>query len=254
MKNLTDSVVLITGAAGGFGQSLTRLLLREGCRLILADLSRGAVVAAAEAAAGAVPGAHGRIIGFIAADLATPEGAGQLHREALAVSPRVDMLVNNAGIGMSGRIDHIPQAKWERLMQINLLAPMRLTALLLPAMIDRRGGHIVNICSAASLLGAPGLSVYNTSKFGLRGFSESLAHDVRRHGVDVTAIYPFFSRTPILESEQFGEGRTLKLPDRLITDPDKIMAALVEGIKRRRLHVYPDPMARRIHFLRRLSS
>jgi short-subunit dehydrogenase len=254
MKTLTDNVVLITGAAGGFGQSLTRLLLREGCRLILADLSRAALVAAAEAAARAVAGAPGRIIGFVEADLATAEGAERLHRGALAVSPRVDVLVNNAGIGMSGRIDHIPQAKWERLMQVNLLAPMRLTALFLPAMVGRRSGHIVNICSAASLLGAPGLSVYNASKFGLRGFSESLAHDVRRQGVDVTAVYPFFSRTPILQSEQFGDRRPLTLPDHLITDPDRIMAALVSGVKRRRLHIYPDAMARRIHFLRRLSS
>lgn len=254
MKSLIDNVVLITGAAGGFGRSLTRLLLHEGSRLILADLSRSELASAADAAAREAAGATGRIIGFVEADLSSAEGAERLHRAALAVSPRVDVLVNNAGLGMSGRIDQIPPAKWERLMQVNLLAPMRLTALFLPEMLARRSGHIVNICSAASLLGAPGLSVYNASKFGLRGFTESLAHDVRRRGVDVTGIYPFFSRTPILQSEQFGDGRRLTLPDRLISDPDRVMAALIAGVKRRRLHVYPDPMARRIHFLRRLSG
>jgi len=253
MKQLTDSVVLLTGAAGGFGRSLTRLLLGEGCRLILADLSRAAVVVAADEAARAARGGGGRVIGFVEADLSMEAGAEALYRAASAVSPRVDILVNNAGIGLAGRIDEIPQAKWERLMQINLLAPMRLTALFLPQMVARRSGHIVNICSAASLLGAPRLSVYNASKFGLRGFSEALALDVRRHGVDVTAIYPFFSRTPILQSEQFGGGRQLTLPDRLLTDPDQIMATLVQGIKRRRLHVYPDGMARRIRLLRRLA-
>lgn len=253
MKSLHDSIVLITGAAGGFGRSLTRLLLREGCRLILSDLSRPALVEAAEAAARAVGQAPGRVIGFVAADLSTPEGADRLHRDTLAVSPRVDVLVNNAGIGMMGRIDNIPQAKWERLMQVNLLAPMRLTALFLPQMLERRSGHIVNICSAASLVGSAGLSVYSASKFGLRGFSESLAHDLRGQGVDVTAIYPFFARTPILDSEQFGYDRRRRLPDRLLYDPDFVMAELVRGMRRRRLHIYPGRISQQIMLLRRLG-
>lgn len=253
MKSLDGQVVLVTGAAGGFGQALTRLLLDEGGALILADLQHEALLAAAETAARAAKGARGRILGFAEADLATPEGAVALHKAAIRVSPQVDVLVNNAGIGMSGRFDHLPQEKWERLMQVNLLAPMRLTQLFLPQMIERRSGHIVNICSAASLLGAPGLSAYNASKFGLRGFSEALSADVRRHGVDVTAIYPFFSRTPILQSEQFGDMRQRALPERLITNPTQIMAELIRGMKRRRLHVYPDRMARQIHLLRRLG-
>jgi short-subunit dehydrogenase len=163
--------------------------------------------------------------------------------------------VNNAGIGIYGRIDQIPPAKWEAVMQVNLLAPMRLAALFLPQMVARRSGHIVNICSAASLVGARGLSVYGASKFGLRGFTEALAEDVGRRGVDVTGIYPFFARTPILDSEQFGGGeRRARVPERLIGDPERIMAALVRGIKRRQLHIYPDPMARLIDLLRRVGG
>jgi short-subunit dehydrogenase len=253
MKSLDGQVVLLTGAAGGFGRSLAGLLLREGCALILADLRREALAGAAEAAARAAGPARGRVLGFVAADLSGAAGAEEVHRAATGISPRVDVLVNNAGLGIYGRIDHIPRAAWERVMQVNLLAPMRLTELFLPQMVARGAGHIVNIASAAGLVGARGMSVYSASKFGLRGFTESLAEDVRRHGVDVTAVYPFFARTPILESPQYGEGDMRRtVPDRLIGDPNQIMAALVAGMRRRQVHVYPNAIARQIDLLRRL--
>lgn len=252
MKSLAGQVVLLTGAAGGFGRVLTRLLLREGCVLVLADRERAAALAAAEAAAREVQETGGRVLGFVGADLGVPEGADELFRAALGVSPRIDMLINNAGLGIYGRIDEIPQAEWARVLQVNLLAPMRLTALVLPQMLERRSGHIVNVASAAALVGAPGMSVYSASKFGLRGFSESLAGDVRRRGVDVTTIYPFFARTPILQSPRFGPGPHRELPAHFVGDPEQIMAALVAGIKRRQLHIYPGLIARQIDLLRRL--
>lgn len=254
MKQLQGQVTLITGAAGGFGRALTRLLLREGCALILADRRSEQLRDAAAAAASSASAAPGRLLGFVAADLSAPAGAAALHRAAVGISPRVDILVNNAGLGIYGRIDQIPAERWEAVMQVNLLAPMRLTALFLPQMLARGSGHIVNICSAASLVGARGLSVYGASKFGLRGFTEALAQDVRRHGVDVTGIYPFFARTPILKSEQFGGEPPAGVPDRLIGDPERIMAALVRGIKGRQLHIYPDPIARLIDLLRRVGG
>jgi short-subunit dehydrogenase len=254
MKSLSSQVVLLTGAAGGFGRALTRLLLREGCALILADRERAPLVEAAEAAARGVEGMPGRVLGFVTADLAAAHGSDALHAAATQISPRVDLLVNNAGIAVYGRIDRIPRERWEPLMQINLLAPMRLTELFLPQMLARRAGHIVNISSAAGLVGAPGLSVYNASKFGLRGFTEALAREVRREGVDVTGIYPFFARTPIMHSPQFGGDEPRRtVPPFLVGDPDKIMAALVRGIKARHVHVYPTWTARLADLLRRLA-
>lgn len=248
MQSLTNKVVLLTGAGGGFGRSLGRLLLAEGCRLILADLPGEAL----RAAAGAAPG-PGAVLGAVAADLSDPAGADALYADAVAISPQIDILINNAGLAVYGRIDQVPQNEWERLMQVNLLAPMRLTCLALPAMVARRGGHIVNISSAAGLMGAAGLSAYNASKFGLRGFSESLAIEVARHGVHVTTIYPFFTRTPILASPQYGVVRRRTLPRLIVGDPDKVMRALVRGIKRRQRHIYPGLIAKAIHVLRRLG-
>jgi len=253
MKDLRGQVVLITGAGGGFGQELTRLLLEAGSFLILADVGPELLWTGLASATARFPQPPpGRVLGVISADLSTAAGAEALYQQSRAISPHVDILVNNAGIAQSGPFHLIPPDRWERLMQINLLAPMRLTSLFLPDMVARRSGHIVNIASVAGLVGTPNLAPYCSSKFGLRGFSEALYADVRRHGIDVTAIYPFFARTPILKSEAFGSN-VWALPDWLINDPAQVMADLVEGIRRRKLHVYPGGFSRTIDIIRRIA-
>ncbi len=162
-----------------------------------------------------------------------------------------DVLINNAGIAVSGRIGHVPRDRWEALMQINLLAPMRLCDLFLPTMIKRGSGHIVNISSVAGWIGAAGIASYCASKFGLRGYSESIADDVAQFNIKVSAVYPYFSRTPILDSERFGYAVRMAIPDDMVTDPADVVAAIIKGVKRNRLHIFPDKMARRIHYIRR---
>jgi short-subunit dehydrogenase len=140
-------------------------------------------------------------------------------------------------------------------MQVNLLAPMRLSALFVADMIARRQGHIVNISSLAGWSASAGMAHYAASKFGLRGFSEGLFNEVKHYNVYVTAVYPFFSRTPILQAERFGTlaQEFQGLPDRLITDPAKVMQATIQGIVRNRLHVFPDSIAQIFHWLKRYS-
>jgi short-subunit dehydrogenase len=253
MKRLDGAIVLITGAGGGFGKEMIRQLLRAGSHLIVSDRDRRMLRETTEAALATANGAalSGKLLGYIEADLSSAAGADVLYRQSRAMTPHVDILVNNAGMGMGGPFHDIPQERWELLMQVNLLAPMRLTAKFLPSMIARRKGHIVNISSVAGLVGSQGLSAYSASKFGLRGFGEALAQDMESHGVDVTNIYPFFSRTPILDSEQFGT-QPQTVPDSMIYDPEFIIAELINGIRRRQLHVYPGAIPKQIDFIRRM--
>ena len=137
-------------------------------------------------------------------------------------------------------------------MQLNLLAPIRLTNLFLTGMIDRGSGHIVNISSIAGWVGGPGLSTYCASKFGLRGFGESLSAELEDTGVVVTNVYPYFSRTPILDSPQYGYEERREVPERLISEPTDVVANIIRGVEENRLHVFPDKHARRIHYIKRL--
>ncbi len=251
MTNLYKAVVLITGASGGFGQQLTRQLLEAGSRLILTDINEAVLRERVAAIQSEVK--TGEVIACLASDLSHAEGCETLYHQVKALATPIDILINNAGVGLYGRMDEIPREKWEYLMEVNLITPMRLSALFVADMIKRQQGHIVNISSLAGWCAIAGMAHYSASKFGLRGFSEGLFNDVKGYNVKVTAVYPFFSRTPILQSERFGTlAKTYQgLPEHWITEPGDVMRATIQGIVKNQLHVFPDPTANRLHLLKR---
>ena len=162
MTSAANKTVLITGAGGGFGRQLVRQFRAAGAKLILTDVTDRALH-------DVVDDAGGDLVASVAADLASEEGCDTVAEACTSRDVVPDILINNAGIGVAGRQDLVPRDHWESLMQLNLLAPMRLCHLFLPGMIERGSGHIVNVSSLAGWLGAKGLSAYCASKFGLRG-------------------------------------------------------------------------------------
>jgi short-subunit dehydrogenase len=162
-------------------------------------------------------------------------------------------LINNAGIALLGTMVDVPMEQWETMLQINLLTPMRLSSRFAAEMIARGRGQIVNISSLAGWIATPGLSAYATSKYALRGFSEGFNHELAPYNVRVTTVYPFFSRTPLLNAPRFGKfaASDRTLPSILTTDPDKIMAATIRAIERNQNEVFPDKFALAGHWLKR---
>jgi len=253
MQSLSDKTVLITGAAGGFGQSMVWQFLKEGCKLILADLDEEKLRSATKDTLDR----HGlplgeEILGYIAADLSSSAGCDALYKDSQYIAPSVDILVNNAGMSAPGGFLDIPKERWHSVLHVNLIAPVELTAHFLPSMIKRRSGHIVNVASVASYVATPGLTAYCTSKFGLRGLSESLAVDVRPYGIAVTTIYPLFARTGILHSQHYGERPSGSIPEFLFYEPDFIISELVKSMKRRKRSVYPGWKTKTIILVQRL--
>ena len=246
MTNPANKTVLITGAGGGFGLQMVRQFRAAGAKLILTDVSD-------QALQGAVDDAGDHLIASLAADLASEEGCRAIVATCTSLDVVPDILVNNAGIAVAGRLDHVPRDHWETLMQVNLLAPMRLTNSFLPGMVERGSGHIVNTSSVAGWMGAKGMSSYCASKFGLRGFGETLAADLRDTGVHVTNVYPSFSRTPILDSPQHGYEQRRVVPEYLLSEPADVVTRVLDGIRRNRLHVFPDKYARITHYLIRFA-
>jgi len=246
MTDAANKTVLITGAGGGFGRHLVRQFRAAGAKLILTDVTDGALQ-------DIVDDAGDDLVVAVAADLASEEGCDTLAETCASLGVVPDILVNNAGIAVAGRLDKIPREHWESLVQLNLLAPMRLCNRLLPGMIERGSGHIVNVSSLAGWLGSKGLSAYCATKFGLRGFGVSLAADLEGTGVHVTNIYPCFSQTAILDSPQFGYKERRAIPAYLISDPSDVVARMIEGVRRNRLHVFPDKYSRRIHYVTRFA-
>ncbi|MDJ0796125.1 MAG: SDR family NAD(P)-dependent oxidoreductase [Calothrix sp. MO_167.B12] len=251
MTQLHEAVILITGASGGFGQQLTQQLLEAGSRLILTDLDEDVLRQRVEAIQHQV--STGEVLAIIPGNLSTRNGCETLYHQVKALNIPIDILINNAGIGMFGRMDEVPSQQWELLMQVNLLAPMRLSSLFVADMIARKKGHIVNISSLAGWSAGAGMAHYAASKFGLRGLSEGLFNEVKAYNIRVTAVYPFFSRTPILQSQRYGTlaKHNQGIPDYMVTDPAKVMQSAIRGIVNNKLHVFPDVASQTIHLLKR---
>jgi len=255
MTKLTNKTILVTGATGGFGQEFTKQLFSKGNQLILADLDSEKLQSFTEEV-NSENGA-GQIIANLACDLSSGDGANQLFEQAQALDIPIDVLINNAGIGLLGRHDEVPQAAWERLMEINLMAPMRLCALFSPQMIQRGSGHIINIASLAAWSSDIGLSAYSASKFGLRGFSEAQVNELGKYGVQISAVYPYYSRTPIINSPRYGtlahENPADQVNPQGMTEPADVVAEVIAGVEQNKVHIFPDKTARFIYRLQRYA-
>jgi len=249
MTDLNNAVVLITGAAGGFGRQMTAQFLAAGSRLVLSDIEASAL----DTLTAEFQTKANQILGSVAADLGDEVGCRRLYDGVQSLGLQPDILVNNAGIVVGGRFDHVPADRWEQVVQLDLLAPMRLCYLFLPQMIERGSGHIVNISSLAGWIGASGMASYSAAKFGLRGFGEALAADYEDCGIDVSTVYPFFSRTPILDSEHFGCAERREIPEDMVTEPADVVAEIIMGVQKNRRDIFPDRSSRRVHYLKRFA-
>jgi short-subunit dehydrogenase len=188
MKNET---VLITGASSGIGLELARCFAAEGCRLILVARNTPALEALAEELrrTGQV---EARVL---TADLRLPETPARIAAALRADGLPVDVLVNNAGFGAHGQFSELPLERQLDMVRVNVTALTHLTGLLLPGMIERRHGGVMNIASTAAFQAGPRMAIYYATKAFVLSFSEALAEELRGSGVTVTAVCPGPTRT-----------------------------------------------------------
>jgi 3-oxoacyl-[acyl-carrier protein] reductase len=185
---LKGRTAIITGASRGIGLAIARALAREGVRLGLLSRSKPDV-----------PGE------FISCDLADLEKASLAARELLARLGTVDFLINNAGTFLESAVPELQLADWERVQRVNVTAPFLITKELLPHMMARRQGRIVNIASTASTQGYLHQSAYCASKHALLGFGRSLAMEAKPHNVHVHTLCPGGVDTDLIKGTYLGE-------------------------------------------------
>jgi short-subunit dehydrogenase len=184
--------VLITGASSGIGEAFADVFAAEGFALVL-TARRGDRLAAV---AKRIRDAHSRRVEVIIADLSDRGAPAQLCDEIARRDLMIDALVNNAGYGVPGGYVASPWERHDAMLQVMVVAVAELTHRLLPAMIERGYGRIVNVASLAALVPAPpGHTLYAATKALVVKFSEALAGEVLRHGVHVTAVCPGFTRS-----------------------------------------------------------
>lgn len=220
---LTGAVVLVTGASSGIGAAVVRRLAGAGSQVVAAgrDADRLARLAAETGAT------------TIVSDLGRPHAGRELAEQALARHTRVDVLVNNAGVGWAGPFGGMADALADELLAVNLRAPIELTRALLPGMCHR-GGHLVFVGSIAGRLGVNGESVYAATKAGLDTFAQSLRMELAGRRVGVSTVVPGVVDTPffVRRGQPYRRRRPCPVP------PERVADALVDAIVRDRAEVY----------------
>ncbi|WP_345950092.1 3-ketoacyl-ACP reductase [Mucilaginibacter sp. PAMB04274] len=207
MESLSGKIALITGAGKGIGKALAIALAKEGVNVgLLARTASDLEQLAAELQQFNVK------VAVATADVANMEAVNMAVKQLQADLGFIDILVNNAGVAYFGSFLELDPAKFEQTIQVNLLGVYYVTRAVLPAMIERKTGDIINISSTAGQRGAAVTSAYSASKAGLIGLSESLMQEVRKHNIRVSSLTPSTVAT--------GLAIDLKLTD---GNPDKVM-------------------------------
>ncbi len=248
MQSLRDKTALVTGAASGIGRAIALLLSREGTNLYLLDVDQVGLVDVVSAVKREGVDAIGRHC-----DVSDPRQISSSIAHILDRWGAIDLLVNNAGITYYGQTEQMSAEHCERLLAINLHAPIHFTRELLPKMLDQPEAHVLNIASFFGLIGTRRLAAYTASKFGLVGFTESLRAEYGRAGLGVTAMCPGFVDTNLFSTASLGSDRQQqKTPPRwMLTTPEKIAARAIKAIYRNEAQVVMQPYAKLAHLGKR---
>lgn len=243
LETLNGQRVFITGAASGIGRATAFAAAKDGAVLFLTDIQDVALEKTAreiEAAGGTV--AHRRAL-----DIADYDAVVALADEIHAEHGTMDLVMNVAGISTWGAVEHLRHEDWRRTIEIDLMGPIHVIEAFIPPMIEAgRGGHLVNVSSAAGLFGLPWHAPYSAAKFGLRGVSEVLRFDLRRHGIGVTLVCPGGVDTPLVGTVDIvGVDRDhpeiKKFTDRFqkhAVSPDVVAEKMLEGVRKGKYLVF----------------
>ena len=234
---IRGSRALVTGAGSGIGRATAITLARHGAQVLCVDVN---LETAEQTAQGC------RIVGADAdayqVDVANREAVESLAKEVAAHHDGIDLLVNNAGVGMSGRFLDTEPDDWDWLLGVNLHGVVNCTYAFGPAMVERRRGHVVNIASGLAYFHRPTEVAYVTSKAAVLALSRTLRLDWRPHGIGVTAICPGIINTPIVRNSRMlghaarpeAVARAVNIFSKRGHPPERVATAIVRGIERNR--------------------
>lgn len=243
--DLSDKVVLISGASRGIGRACAVAFVRAGARVVATARSWDQLQSLAKkfGESNVLP------VQLDVTDPAQREAALRLARERFG---RVDVLVNNAGWATFATVEKTPPAHVERMVSLNLLAPVAMTQALLPEMIERGHGQIINISSVVGIQAIPRMTVYSATKAALTSFSTGLRIELRGTGVDVINIAPSSTRTDFFDAAAAVDAKATRLAKTQYT-PQRVARAVVAASRKRKREVTLSIEGRAIALIRRCS-
>ena len=248
----------LTGAASGIGRATALRLARDGAELYLTDRDAdGLERTAADARA-----LGGRVAECRVLDISDYEAVAAFVRDIHAAHPPMDVVLNIAGVSAWGTVDRLAHHQWRSMIDINLMGPIHVIETFVPPMIAaRRGGHLVNVSSAAGVVALPWHAAYSASKYGLRGLSEVLRFDLAKHRIGVSVVVPGAVNTPLVKSVEIAgvdrdHPKVAPWVDRFsghAVSPEHVAERILAGISRNRFMVYTSPDIRALYAFKRVA-
>lgn len=243
VPSLNGRKVLITGAASGIGRATALASAAAGAELILTDIQAGPL----DEVVAEILDQHGTVLYHRAGDVSDYEWVAAFAREVEAEVGVMDVVMNVAGVSAWGTVENLEHRHWKKMVDVNLMGPIHIIECFIPQMVRRGdGGQLVNVSSAAGLLALPWHAAYSASKFGIRGVSEVLRFDLRRHNIGVSLVCPGGVATPLVESVDIvGLDRSNTAIQKEIAGfhkvavtPEKAASAILRGITANKFMVY----------------
>ena len=255
-RTVTDRRVLITGAASGIGRATAIAAAERDARLFITDINDASL----QEAAAEIRAAGGTVLHAEALDISDHTAVAAMADAVHAAHGSVDVVMNVAGIAIWGTVENLSHEQWRRVIDVNLMGPIHIVESFVPAMIAAgRGGHVVNVSSAAGLFGLPWHGAYCAAKFGLRGLSEVLRFDLRRHDIGVHLVCPGAVDTGLVHTVEIAgidqssprfERFATRFRRRAVT-PERAAERILDGIERNRYWVYTSRDIQAAHFFQR---
>lgn len=246
---------VITGAASGIGRALAFALAERGCNLALADINEDALREVANALA-----SNERKVTATRVDVGRRGDITDFADTVRAEHGEAHLLFNNAGVAAGGTFEELSEENFEWLVGINFWGPIRMTRAFLPLMHESGGGHITNVSSIFGVIAPAGQTAYSASKFGVRGFSDALRHELAGSDISVTTVHPGGVNTNIAKSARVSESATeedieaglKQAAQNLVMPPSEAAGIILRGVERRKPRVLVGRDAHVLHWLERL--
>jgi NAD(P)-dependent dehydrogenase (short-subunit alcohol dehydrogenase family) len=248
----------ITGAASGIGRATALKLAADGAELYLTDRDAEGLektVTDARALGAQVPEHR-------ALDISDYDEVADFAADIHARHPAMDVVMNIAGVSAWGTVDQLTHQHWKSMIDINLMGPIHVIETFLPPMVAAgRGGHLVNVSSAAGLVALPWHAAYSASKYGLRGLSEVLRFDLARQRIGVSVVVPGAVKTPLVQSVQIAgvdrdDPRVQKWANRFsghAVSPEHVADRILDGVRKNRFLIYTSPDIRALYLFKRTA-
>jgi 2-hydroxycyclohexanecarboxyl-CoA dehydrogenase len=223
MGKLDDKVAIVTGAGRGIGRGIVEKLAAEGARVVVSDIDEGSARETARAIGGESVG--------LRADVTSKESVEAMVKEVMDRFGRIDVLVNNAGWDKVGPFLKSDESDWEKVIAINLYGTLHCCKAVLPVMVDRGYGKVVNIGSDAGRVGSSGEAVYSAAKGGIIAFTKTLAREMAPYKINVDCVCPGPADTPLFteigeENPKLREALQKAIPFRRLARPEDVANAV----------------------------